>query len=171
MVRTTLLLTFLSLTLLSCEQDNNQPDPTPTMTTTEQSLVGKWYWDSTQVYNAGAYTATYNHANPYNTLNCAGCYMDFKTSFWNGTTNTPYQPQYYDNVWDKSMCSQLMGSGTGFWQILPPGTGGNGTNLNKLFVNGTPGVIGYIRNVTATNLVVSEWGGDTPQGVEVYYHK
>jgi hypothetical protein len=158
---------IITLGFISCQQEDNTPpsNPTSTMTATEQAFVGKWYWDSIRVYNAGSYTATYDHSYPYTTF-CAGCFFDLRTSFFNGITNTPYQPQMYDCVYDKSMCP-IGTSGTSLWQIIPPVP--NGPQLNKLYSAGMSD--GYIRSITSTNLVVSEWGGNTPQGYEIYYHK
>lgn len=160
---------ILAISLMSCAKNNSIQPTTPApvssgMTSMETSLIGKWMWDSTVVYNTGVRVCCYpntDSAGPYSMYRDS--YMDLKSTWYYNMRSTS-GPQQYDNTTFVGPAPNTLLNG--FWHVLPP-------MPTKSRLEDVIGGMNwaYIESVTSTRLVLVEWPSTLKQGMTSYFHK
>ncbi len=168
-----LILLSASLLLLgtACKKENKAPTPAPApnspaagMTATETALVGKWYWDHSEQWIGGVLTNTYDSVNRPTTK---GCFIDLRSTFYQGVVTSSSLPQSYDCI---ALIYYGMTPGAFDWEVFPIGSRPKEQFMSQ-GVDNDGGGDHFIDVLTSTNLVFTEWTGSIPQGMKIYYHK
>jgi hypothetical protein len=188
------LLALLFMVLIgSCKKDKptaktSSSNNVTSMTSMETALVGKWYWDSTYVYNGGVLTDIHLNTDSFITAGVyQSSYNNCLSSLYNNATAIQPNPQEYDQIWfvkdfgtsgvtiDSSIQAIL-------WAVVPPnwtnGAGSYNPSGTKYQIWGDFGPVtwglsvhSYIDTITSTHLILDAWAGSVPQGNKCFFHK
>ncbi len=129
----------------------------------KDALAGKWYWEKTEHYEGGAVDSTYDSITDPTR---AGEYIDFKSDIYTGILigYTPPGIPLYDLYSGNNLSTSSLPSYWGVDYFEQPSE----APLKYLYSNHNY----YIKTLTSTDLVLTDWSGDTPTfGMKCYYHR